>query len=262
MVISYRGTRYHGWQAQRVPATWKGEQFAIGEGLPTVQQSVRQAVLSVVGHPVDLVGSSRTDAGVHAKGQVAHFDTTATHIPVLGLYRAINSRLPYDIAVRDLRPVNQEFDAIRSTVNKRYQYLIWNTEDRPVFFSELAWHRGRPLDIARMQSAAGHFVGEQDFASFARPGHGRTNTVRKVESCTVSRRGHMVVIGVQGTGFLWHMIRIMVGTLTEIGLGRHDPDAIPAMLAACDRRAAGGTAPAHGLYLQWIRTNESPSPGL
>jgi tRNA pseudouridine38-40 synthase len=259
MVISYRGTRYHGWQAQSVPATWKGEQLAIGEGLATVQQAVRQAILSVVGHPVDVVGSSRTDAGVHAKGQVAHFDTSATQIPVDGLRRAINARLPYDIAVREVRPVSQQFDAIKSTVNKRYQYLVWNTEDRPVFFSDLAWHRGKPLDVAAMQEAAGRFVGEHDFASFARPGHGRTHTLRCVQACQVSRRGHMVVIGVQGTGFLWHMVRIMVGTLVEVGLGRHRPDAIGDMIAARDRKAAGGTAPAHGLYLQWIRTQEESS---
>lgn len=205
---------------------------------------------------MDLVGSSRTDAGVHAKGQVAHFDTSATQIPVDGLRRAINARLPFDIALRELRPVSQHFDAIKSTVNKRYQYLIWNMEDRPVFFSDLAWHRGKPLDVSAMQEAASYFVGEHDFASFARPGHGRTDTVRCVQSCQVSRRGPMVVIGVQGTGFLWHMIRIMVGTLVEVGLGRHDPASIVGMISARDRKAAGGTAPAHGLYLQWIRTNE------
>lgn len=261
LTLAYRGTHYHGWQEQPWIDSYKGEKPADGGGIPTIQETVTRAVQAVVQHPVTICGSSRTDAGVHAKGQVAHFDTHQVQIPVEGLRRAINSRLPDDILIRSLEPVPDTFDAITSTVSKRYQYFIWNAEDRPVFFPELAWHRWQSLDLDAMHHAARHFVGQHDFASFARPGHGRDNTIRTVLDCSVSRRGPMLVVGIEGTGFLWNMVRILVGTLVEVGLGRHAPDDIPRMLAARDRQAAGATAPAHGLYLHWIKYPlESPHP--
>ena len=253
LTIAYRGTRYHGWQSQPAQANWKGEPPARGQGIPTIQQVLSAAIASVVRHPVKLVGSSRTDAGVHAKGQVAHFDTDQLQIPREGLRRAANHRLPSDILIRSIKPVPDTFDAVRSTTTKRYQYFIWNHADRPVFFPDLAWHRWQRLDLDAMAAAAAHFVGRHDFASFARPGHGRENTVRTVHGCDVTYRCPKLVIAVEGSGFLWNMVRIMVGTLVEIGLGRYAADDVPAMLAARDRRAAGSTAPPHGLYLQWIR---------
>ena len=257
MTLAYRGTRYHGWQAQEVNETWKGEKPPEGQGIPTVQETAARAIAEVVGHPVALVGSSRTDAGVHAKGQVAHFDTASVQIPPEGLRRGMNARLPDDIVVRSVEPVAETFDAISSTLSKRYQYLVWNAEDRPAFFPELAWYRWQGLDVDAMREAAGLFVGERDFASFAKPGHGRENTVRRVISCDVSRRGTMLVIGVEGAGFLWNMVRIMVGTLVEVGLGRYPPARVAEMIEVKDRRAAGPTAPAQGLYLQWVRFAES-----
>lgn len=227
----------------------------MGEGIPTIQEKLRRAIESVVGHAVILVGSSRTDAGVHAKGQIAHFDTTRTSIPLEGLRLSVNHRLPDDILVRAIEPVSDPFDAIRSTTSKRYQYVIWNAIDRPPLFAELVWHRWRKLDVEAMQAAAAHFVGEHDFASFARPGHGRETTIRIVHSCTVSHHGPRIVIGVEGSGFLWHMVRIIVGTLVEVGGGRFRPEDIPTILSARNRQAAGSTAPAHGLYLQWIRAS-------
>jgi tRNA pseudouridine38-40 synthase len=253
LVIAYRGTGYHGWQVQAVPPTFEGPMPGEGQGLPTIQETVMRAVAGVVRHPVALQGSSRTDAGVHAKGQVAHFDTDQVQIPVEGLRRAVNARLPADILVRTVEPVDESFDAIRSTIGKRYQYFIWNAADRSPFFPELVWHRWQRLDVEAMRAAAGVFVGERDFASFARPGHGRENTVRTVLGCDVSCRPPRLVMGVEGTGFLWNQVRIMVGTLVEVGLGRFSVEDVGGMLAARDRRAAGGTAPAHGLYLQWVR---------
>lgn len=253
LTIAYRGTAYHGWQWQSAPPTWKGPVPTSEAGIPTVQSALTEALQSVVRHPVLLVGSSRTDAGVHAKGQVAHFDTERTQIPLEGLRRAVNHRLPDDILVRAIQPVPSTFSAIGSTLSKRYQYLIHNTPERPVFGADLAWHRWQPLEVPAMARAAGHLVGTHDFASFAKPGHGRTSTVRTVLDCSVHRRGPRLVIGVSGTGFLWNMVRIIVGTLVEIGSGRYEPDRIPAMLAAADRQSAGPTAPAHGLYLQWVR---------
>ena len=259
LTIAYRGSRYHGWQAQPALASFKGEPPAEGEGIPTIQEVVARTVASVVGHPINLVGSSRTDARVHAKAQVAHFDTDQVQIPREGLRQAVNARLPEDIIVRAIDPVPDTFDAITSTRSKRYQYFIWNAPDRPVFFADLAWHRWHPLDARAMGAAAAHFVGEHDFASFARPGHGREHTLRTIHACAVHARGPRVVIGVEGSGFLWNMVRIMVGTLVEIGIGKRPPDVIPAMLEARHREAAGPTAPPHGLFLQWIRFAESPA---
>ena len=250
LVVAYRGTAYHGWQQQG---------GADDDSLPTVQQVLRNALVRVVRHPVALVGSSRTDAGVHAKGQVAHFDTDQSQIPLEGLRRAVNSRLPADVLVRSIGPAAGGFHAIASTVSKRYQYAIWTAEDRPVFAGDLAWHRPRPLDVDLMGEAASRLVGEHDFTTFARPGHGRATAVRTVHACTVSRRGPRIVIGVEGSGFLWNMVRIIAGTLVDVGRGRFAPSDVPAMLAAKDRAAAGGTAPAHGLYLQWVRSAVAPA---
>jgi tRNA pseudouridine38-40 synthase len=253
MTLAYRGTRYHGWQYQLANSLYKGPKPPEGRGIPTIQEIVSRALMEVVQHPVSLVGSSRTDAGVHAKGQVAHFDTSSLQIPPNGMRRAINARLPDDIVVKNIEPVDDSFDAIFSTASKRYQYFILNAYDRSPFFTELAWHRWQDLDSDAMAQAASALEGEHDFASFARPSHGRVNTVRTVHSVQVSRRGPKLVIGIEGSGFLWNMVRIMVGTLVEVGLGLFKPEDIPRMLAARDRRAAGSTAPPQGLYLQWIK---------
>jgi tRNA pseudouridine38-40 synthase len=253
LTLSYRGTRYHGWQTQGVFANRAGEVIGNGEPIPTVQSELARAVKSVVRHPINLVGSSRTDTGVHAKGQVAHFDTDQLQIPMEGMRRAINSALPDDIVVHAIEPVRDTFDAIRSTVSKRYQYAIWNALDRPAFFSDLVWHRWQELDIAAMRDAAAKLVGTHDFQSFSKTGHGRDSTVRTVFACDVSYRKPKLVIGVEGSGFLWNMVRIMVGTLVEIGQGRMKADQIDAMLTARSRAAAGPTAPPQGLYLQWIK---------
>lgn len=261
LTLAYRGSRYHGWQAQAANEYYKGPSPAEGEGIPTVQEILRRATVAVVRHPINLVGSSRTDAGVHAKGQVAHFDTDQVQIPTLGMLRAINSRLPEDIVLRRIEPVGPDFDAIGSTLSKRYQYFIWNAEQRNPFLSELCWHRRHVLDIPAMRDAARLLAGTHDFASFARAGHGRENTIRTVHNCSVSRRGPLLVIGVEGSGFLWNMVRIIVGTLIQVGIGRYRPDDVSAMLAARNRESAGSTAPPQGLYLQWIR-HENSSPPL
>jgi tRNA pseudouridine38-40 synthase len=260
LTLAYRGTRYHGWQKQPALPTWKGETPAEGAGIPTVQEVLATTIGSVVGHPVSVVGSSRTDAGVHAKGQVAHFDTHMTQIPADGLRRAVNHRLPEDVLIHTIEPVPETFDAIFSTIAKRYQYFIWSAPDRNPFGPDLSWHRWQPLDALAMSAAAAQLVGTHDFASFARPGHGRETTVRTIHVCGVHRRGARLVVGIEGSGFLWNMVRIIVGTLVEIGLGRYGPESIENMLAARDRQAAGPTAPPQGLYLQWVKTAEASAP--
>ena len=135
-----------------------------GAGIPTIQGDRGVfAIGSVVGHPVVVVGSSRTDAGVHAKGQVAHFDTDQIQIAPEGLRRAMNHRLPTDILVRDIEPVSDSFDAITAAAAKRYQYFIWNAPDRNPFFPDLCWHRWQTLDVSAMRVAANYFEGEHDF---------------------------------------------------------------------------------------------------
>jgi tRNA pseudouridine38-40 synthase len=276
LTIAYRGTHYHGWQRQSAPdsdlpdadpansdpAFSPAPHLPLSPAaspLPTIQESVARALASVVGHPLNLVGSSRTDSGVHAKGQVAHFDTDQTQIPPDNLRRAANHRLPDDILIRSLDPVPADFDAIRWTVRKRYQYLIWNQPNRNPFAPDLSWHRWQELDLPAIAAAAKFLEGEHDFTSFARAGHGRSSAVRTIHSCRLSGRGPMLVIGLESNGFLWHMCRIIVGTLLEIGLSRRPPSDIPAMLAARDRQSAGLTAPPHGLYLQWIQFRPPPT---
>lgn len=253
LTISYRGTGYHGWQQQPALESYTGPAPLEGQGIPTIQETLSRTIGGIVGHPITLCGSSRTDSGVHAKGQVAHFDTTQTNIPVEGLRRAANHRLPGDMIIRAAERVPDTFNAIHSTTRKRYQYYIWNSHDRPVFFNDLAWHRWQELDTAAMTQAAAHFIGERDFCSFARPGHGRDSSIRTIHHCEVVARLPRIVIGVEGSGFLWNMVRIMVGTLVQVGMGNFTPDDIPRMLEAKDRSAAGPTAPPHGLYLQWIQ---------
>ncbi|QOV88103.1 tRNA pseudouridine(38-40) synthase TruA [Humisphaera borealis] len=259
LTIAYRGTNYHGWQTQYPTATYKGPKPPEGEGIPTIQEIVTRTLRTVVRHPLTLSGSSRTDAGVHAKGQVAHFTTDKVQIPILGMRRAVNARLPEDILVRSIEPVPINFDAVKWTLSKRYQYSIWNEEDRPVMFPDLAWHRWQKLDLDAIRYAASQLVGTHDFATFCRPGHGKLDTVRTVLACDVTYRKPRLVIGVEGTGFLWNMVRIIVGTLVEIGLGKYRADDVTKMLEAKDRRAAGGTAPPHGLYLQWIKFGDGPT---
>jgi tRNA pseudouridine38-40 synthase len=255
LVLAYRGSRYHGWQKQPAQPSYKGKLPAPGNGIPTIQEVLSRALSSVLGHPVAPVGSSRTDAGVHAKGQVVHFDTDKVQVPPEGLRRAVNHRLPDDILIRSILAVPDTFDAIRSTTGKRYQYVVWHSADRPLFFSDLAWHRWQHIDVDAIRQAAALLTGAHDFASFAKPGHGRETTVRLVRECSISYRPPRLVFGVEGSGFLWNMVRIMVGTLVEVGLGRFTPADVAGMLAARDRRSAGSTAPPHGLYLHWIKGN-------
>jgi len=259
MVLAYRGTRYHGWAHQEIPPTWKGpvdrpDQYGV-RGLLTVHREVTRALQYVLKHPVGVIGASRTDTGVHAKAQLAHFDTTVK-IPLVGMRRAINHALPEDILVRTLEPVPFEFHAIRSVLRKRYQYLIWHHEDRPPLLAGFAWHRWQEIDVDAMREAAKYLVGLHDFASFAKAKHKRRSTIREIYGIDISYRPPRLVIGVEGNGFLWHMVRIIVGTLTAVGMGLEKPEAVKAMLEARDRKAALSTAPPAGLYLQWVRHRE------
>ena len=245
LTIAYDGTAYCGWQRQVDPT-------------PTVQRTVELAAGVIVSHPVTVLGSSRTDTGVHALGQVAAMNVE-TNLDVERLRRAINSRLPEDILIRKLEEVPATFD-VRTAVRKRYRFLIWSDQDRPLFYRHYVYHFYRPLDLAGMRAACAHFVGTHDFEAFKGQADERDNTIRTIFSCAIHRsRGHtgerdpLIIFSVEGSGFLYHMVRTMAGTVLQVGTGHWDAARIPEILASRDRQNAGPCLPAQGLHLQWIR---------
>ena len=248
LTIAYDGTHFHGWQRQRT---------AEGRVLRTVQGAIEDAVKLRLRQPVSVIGSSRTDAGVHAFGQVAHFDADCP-IPLDRLPMALNSRLPDDVEILSAEAVDETFDAIRCCTGKRYRYRLYVGERRPLLRRHQVFHVFHDLDPDRMRDAAGRLVGTHDFEGFAAAGHGRESTVRTITDCFVEPRDndelHVVVAG---NGFLWNMVRIIVGTLVEVGRGRWAPDRIDEILRTADRRLAGPTAPPQGLYLEEIFYGDS-----
>lgn len=240
LVLAYDGTDFHGWQRQA--------------GMRTVQGEIEAVMARYLGFAVEVVGASRTDAGVHARGQVAHVEIDSP-IPNDNLRRILAEHLPSDIGLWRLEEVPPTFDAIRDARWKRYRYRIFNARLRPVtrMLHRRAWHVWFPLDVGRMQSASSALVGTHDFAGYASQGSPRTTTVRTIRRVYVRRRGELVVVDVEGDGFLYNQVRNMVGTLHEIGRGHWDPDRAALVLATRDRQDAGPPAPACGLSLEWIR---------
>lgn len=329
LTIAYDGTDFCGWQKQEPvvfgdgkPLPWQappadkivGTVHHEGEESPrsqlrTVQHVVEQAVREVVRERVNLKGSSRTDSGVHARGQVASFycqgddvgggegnplkidaaptahtaqaastshasDTSSTPpdsplapAPPINrgagwplsrgaerLMRALNGRLPDDCLIVSAEAVPDSFDPTRDTLSKGYSYTIHASRERALWDRRYVHQIWEPLDVLAMQQAAAFIVGEHDFASFAATGHGRLSTVRTVYTCEVTAVApDRVRIDVSGNGFLWNMVRIIAGTLANVGKGRTKPGDIPGILAAANRRAAGPTLPPTGLCLEWIR---------
>jgi tRNA pseudouridine38-40 synthase len=238
--VAYDGTEFHGWQNQ--------------PDLRTVQSVLEQALRRVVRHQVNLMGSGRTDAGVHAAGHVSSLVTTCELEPER-LRHSIGSRLPKDVSLIALRDVDPHFHATRSAVSKLYRYRIHNAPGRPVehHTQRYTYHFWEPLDLERMRAGARHFLGEKDFAAMAAKGGKRETTVRKVLRCDIERYLDEIRIDVEGTGFLYKQVRTMVGTLLNVGRGHWAPDRIAETLESGDRANAGPTVPARGLCLQWVR---------
>lgn len=245
LCVEYDGSDFFGWETQ--------------PGQRTVQAVVESALSSVADDPIVSTCAGRTDARVHALGQVIHFDTRvsrARHEWVLGA----NSNLPEDVSVRWAVPVGEGFHARYSATSRHYRYLIQNARERSALLRRrAAWERGS-LDVDRMRAAAEHLIGEQDFTSFRAAGCQARNPVRNVTSVRVTRRGELVTIDVAANAYLQHMVRNMAGTLMEIGKGRHEPSWVAELLAARDRTLAAATAPPQGLYL-W-RVDYPPEHGL
>ncbi len=252
--LAYEGTEFSGWQAQH-----KGG--IENESVRTVQSLVQRAVREATREPATVVGASRTDAGVHAAGQVAAFtrsdDPDAPGAPEESLLPAINSRLPEDVLALECRRVRPCFEPISDAAAKGYRYTIRDGASKPLWDRRFVHHvqmrPGGALDVEAMRAAALHLVGEHDFGAFAKAGHGRKSTVRTVHACNVLRHEDgRITIDISGNGFLHNMVRIVAGTLVEVGKGRMTPGRIDDALRTGDRTLAGPTLGPTGLRLEWI----------
>ncbi|RMH38823.1 MAG: tRNA pseudouridine(38-40) synthase TruA [Deltaproteobacteria bacterium] len=245
LVVEYDGTDLAGWQRQ-----------ANG---PTVQEHLERALAAMTGGPVAVIGASRTDAGVHALGQVAHFRTGAA-IPEHGFRRGLNALLPPAIAVVGCERAPDDFHARFWALGKHYRYRVLARPDRSPLWRRTAWHRPRPLDVDAMRAAAAHLVGEHDFSAFRAAGCTARTATRRVTAIDIDRTGDLVDIHVRGDAFLRNMVRIIAGTLVEVGEGRRAPEAVADALGSRDRTRAGQTAPARGLTLVSVAYGDGRPP--
>ncbi|MDD5952687.1 MAG: tRNA pseudouridine(38-40) synthase TruA [Oscillospiraceae bacterium] len=236
--LSYDGKHYHGWQVQ--------------ENAVAVQEVFQDALKKVLGHCPDIKGCSRTDSGVHALDYCVSLKTEHT-IPCERLVRALNHFLPPDIAVFSCREVPMDFHARYSCTGKEYIYKIWNHPVRDPFGDGYLLHYWYPLDETLLNEAAHYYLGSHDFTSFCTlDSRGKGDLVRNVTRSAVTREGNMVIFTVAADGFLYNMVRIMVGTLLRVAQGKFAPEDIPKILEAKDRKASGPTAPPWGLYLNRV----------
>lgn len=235
IIFEYDGRKFHGWQHQK-------------SGVRSVQAELTKAVAKVADHPVDLVCAGRTDAGVHASFQIAHFDSSSTRT-LRSWVMGMNTALPDDISVHWAGNAVGDFHARFSAVYRRYRYIIYNNPVRPgIQRGQVSW-TFRPLDVPVMHKAAQALVGEHDFSSFRAAGCQSRTPVRFLERISVTRCGDFVVIDVQANAFLHHMVRNIAGALMAVGTGKESDSWIADILAEKDRKLAGVTAPPHGLYL-------------
>ena len=234
LVVSYDGTAYGGSQRQK--------------NTRTIQQTLEEALRRVLKEKTWLSFAGRTDAGVHAEGQVATF-TTHRKIPLQGLRRALNAMLPKDIVVRSVAEVPVSFHPRFRPSLKEYRYTIWNHPVPTPFLREYTFHVPHPLNLAAMRKAARLLVGKHDFKSFQASDKKKRSSVRTLRRLSVRRKGPLIQMSFQGNGFVYHMVRNIVGTLLDVGRNRSAPEEIFRILSQRDRRLAGPTAPAKGLCL-------------
>ncbi len=235
--IEYDGTAYSGWQRQ--------------SNGPSIQERLEAALASVADEPVTLVCAGRTDAGVHALGQVAHFETDSQRTE-RGWLLGVNSNLPEDISVTWVRPVAETFHARFSATARSYRYLILNRLMRSALYRQRAWWIHRPLDAQRMHRAAQSLIGEHDFSAFRAAGCQANTPMREVLFIAVTRSADWVVVDIRANAFLQHMVRNITGTLVTIGAGDRPEQWLNTVLASRDRTAGGIAAPPHGLTLSRV----------
>lgn len=241
LTVSYDGTNYCGWQSQ--------------VNGPTIQAALERAVAKITGTRIAVTGSGRTDSGVHALGQVASFACEAP-LSCRQWLRAINGRLPTDIRVLHVTRIHRQFDPIREALGKRYRYRLNDQPVHSVFASRYAWHVRQPLNVDHMQRAGQLLLGQHDFASFQAAGSPRATTIRIMHDLLVTRDARepeFVHIEAEANGFLYRMMRNIVGVLVDVGHGELDPQDVLSILEARNRKLARRTAPAHGLYLLHVR---------
>lgn len=234
LIIAFDGTAYHGWQTQK--------------NAPTLQGSLSKAITHITGEHVTLTGSGRTDAGTHARALAANFFTESRITPEQFL-RALNGILPRDIRVLSARQMPADFHSRRHAISKVYRYQVYLGPILMPHMMREFFHFPYSIDIRKMEKAAHLFVGEHDFASFAKANTAPENTIRRILRCDLKKHGHRLLITVEGNGFLHHMVRNMAGTLLEVGRGSFSLKNFRELFAKRDRTLAGFTAPAHGLVL-------------
>lgn len=232
--LEYDGTAYFGFQVQPEK--------------PTVQAEIEKALYKLIGESVKVVAAGRTDAGVHAKGQVVNFRTTSPY-PAEQFVSALNFYLPDDISVKMAAVVSAGFDARRSALRRHYRYCVFNRRSPSPFWRNYAYHFPARLSLSDMRDAAAMLVGERDFAALAAHHERTRSTTRRVDSVSLDRKGDLIIFGISANSFLTHQVRNTVGTLIWVGTGKLDAASFDRILEGKDRRAAGPTAPPQGLYL-------------
>lgn len=237
LIAAYDGTNYSGWQLQ--------------ENAPTIEGVLNQALSKLLKQEIQVMGASRTDAGVHARGNVAVFDADTT-IPGDRLKYALNPLLPEDVKIMESAQVSDDFHPRFCDTEKTYEYQIWNSSDPLPMMRLYSYWYSRPLNVENMDKAARLIPGERDFQSFCAAGAQVSTTVRKVTGAEVFKSGDMVTIRIKGEGFLYNMVRIIAGTLIRVGEGKWEPDKMTEIIESCDRTKAGPTAPPQGLTLMKI----------
>jgi len=234
LIIEYDGSKFGGWQKQPTKLNIQGE--------------IEQAIKEITGEEVELTASGRTDAGVHSLGQVANFKTNST-IEVEKIPYAINSKLKKSIVIKSAEEVDENFHARYNCKGKKYKYIIDNSSQGTAIYRGLECHIPQKLDIEKMEEAIKYFEGEHDFKGFRASGTSSKSSVRTIYKAEVKQEGEKITIELTGNGFMYNMVRIISGTIVDVGLGKIGANEIPKIIEAKDRSKAGKTLPAHGLYL-------------
>lgn len=237
LTIEYDGTNYAGWQRQK--------------NVMTIQQELEQAIEKITAAKSEVIGSSRTDAGVHARGFVANF-LTESSIPAASFKDALNSKLPEDIVILNSEEVNCNFHARYSSIGKQYSYTILNRPQPSAIDRRYVYHYKKLLNYQAMKLACSYYIGTHDFEGFKSTGSSVKTSIRTIKSAYLTKTGDKVIFYVEADGFLYNMVRIMVGTLIDVGIGKIKPEDIINVINSKDRNRAGKTVPASGLCLEIV----------
>lgn len=234
LIIEYDGKKFGGWQKQPTKLNIQGE--------------IEKAIKELTGEEVSLTASGRTDAGVHALGQVANFKTNS-NIEIVKFAIAINSKLKKSIVIKSAEEVDEDFHARYKCKGKKYRYVINNSYQGTAIYRDLEYHIPQKLDISKMKQAIKYFEGKHDFKGFRASGTSSKDSIREIYKAEIKEDNERILIELTGNGFMYNMVRIIAGTIVDVGLGKISPNEIPEILESKDRTRAGKTLPAHGLYL-------------